>query len=76
MQAQLQALDIKMLPYQLRVVDEEEQLHIKLIALLDFIEQPSFAEIDLPEQYRLKLQAMSMGHYHLVLTERISHFKS
>ena len=74
-QARHPAQDINLLLHQARAIKEEEQLHIRLIALLEWVEHPSFAELDGAEQYRMKLQAMAMAQYQLVLAERISHFK-
>jgi hypothetical protein len=61
--------------HQQRVVDEQQELVTKIIALRAFIESNTiFAGLCTDEQTRLRKQESIMTEYILVLTERIDNF--
>lgn len=59
--------------YQKRVIDEVEELDVKIGKLEKFIENPPI-NIDVYEFNRLKHQADAMRLYSYVLHNRIKHF--
>lgn len=61
-------------PYQIRVIQEKQELDQKLEKLKSYMESAHFA--DLPEYDRklLEFQAMTMTHYSLILETRIVEF--
>ena len=61
-------------PYQLRVIEEKEQLDEKLAKLILFFTNPIYLGLDDAEKVRLKRQVDAMGNYSAVLRERISAF--
>ena len=62
--------------YQERVVNEKNELDIKLNSLQAFIAGILFETLDEAEQRRLKQQELIMGLYSDVLNERIEAFTS
>lgn len=62
-------------PFQLRVIDELNELCIKSEALNKFIKTDIFTGLPQDEQVRLKRQSAIMIEYRGVLAERISAFK-
>ena len=65
----------EMRPHEQRVVQEKEELDVKLKALRLFIESsPIFGNLSYREQSRLKYQADIMQRYSDVLGERIEAF--
>lgn len=64
----------KMMPHQLRVVDEKKDLDDKIEKLMLFIRTPTFEAVDSDEQSRLRIQLSTMIAYGTVLGERIAHF--
>lgn len=61
--------------HQQRVVDEKDELQVKLTALQNFICQNSlFETLDDAEKYRLRKQAGIMDEYSDILGERIEAF--
>ena len=60
--------------YQLRVVNEHEELEGKLVRLGWFIQDKTFAGIDRTEQVRLSKQYGFMEAYLNVLVERMENF--
>jgi len=63
-------------PHQQRVIDEQRELSIKVIALALFISKPIFAEVEADEQSRLTRQLIAMSEYNQILRERINAFTS
>ena len=63
-------------PYQQRVTWERDQLGEKLQKLCVFTDSGNTTFLSLPadEQFRLRLQALAMRQYWLILNERIDHF--
>ena len=61
-------------PYQIRVVDEHNDLVEKYNALIAFSDGVNFQTVSPSEGDRLKLQASIMKSYILVLKQRISNF--
>ena len=61
-------------PYQLRVIEEKEQLDEKLAKLILFFNNPIYLGLDDAEKGRLKRQVDAMGNYSVVLGERIAVF--
>jgi len=63
------------LPHQQRVVDEANELWVKLEALKTFIDSNSmFSTLDIMERQRLTKQMWAMELYQDVLVERIENF--
>lgn len=63
-----------MQPHQQRVIEEKEELDIKIEKLTSFFETKLFHEIDILEQNRLKTQLHHMGEYSKILSDRINNF--
>lgn len=63
-------------PFQLRVIDEKNQLDEKRSALDKFFESLVFSGLAIEEQGRLKEQARVMKVYSDILGERITNFYS
>lgn len=62
-------------PYQVRVIDEKNELDVKISALHKFIEESLvFAGLKQDEQGRLRSQRTFMEQYSLILGERIAAF--
>jgi len=62
-------------PYQLRVIDEKEELDTKLTNLWSFMGSVPFKQLDMAEQIRLQRQRFVMMQYSDILRERIDHFE-
>ena len=64
-------------PHELRVIDEQKELQIKLDALSKFIDSENFVKIvpDHDDQYNLIDQETHMMRYNRVLLKRINKFK-
>lgn len=60
--------------YQCRVLEEKEELEVKLIKLLAFFRSPVYAALSSSEQHRLRRQTVIMKDYVDILNERIAHF--
>lgn len=62
-------------PHEKRVIDEKDELRIKLDALILFLQkgQPSF--IDDKNWHLLQEQADAMNHYYTILVSRIELFE-
>lgn len=66
-----------MQPHQQRVVDEKNELDKKANALSQFIgTNPTFGNLDAPEQERLREQCEVMWQYSEILGARIAAFPS
>ncbi|AKU43948.1 hypothetical protein CPT_Merlin302 [Citrobacter phage Merlin] len=65
-----------MLPHQHRVVQERDDLAVKIEALGTFIDNqnPVFKNLDIEDQFLLKQQLTIMVEYHRVLDARINRF--
>jgi len=63
-----------MLPHQQRVVDESNDLKVKIDALALFLNGAASAGLGTAERGRLKRQYTYMSEYWVVLQERISAF--
>ena len=65
-----------MLPHQQRVVQERDDLAVKIEALGTFIDNqnPVFKNLDIEDQFLLKQQLTMMVEYHRVLDARINRF--
>jgi hypothetical protein len=64
-----------MLPHQQRVIDEKKTLDANATKLGAFIaSNPTFKNLDVEEQDRLKLQSYLMGQLSAVLGQRIAAF--
>ena len=61
-------------PYQLRVLEERQELSDKLVKLEAFANSPTFRQLDSVEQGLLTTQAYYMSQYEEVLKERIQWF--
>ena len=61
--------------YQNRVVEEKEQLDIRLHSLRSFIGGDRFKSLSMDEQLRMKRQEKIMSLYVDVLDERIAAFR-
>lgn len=61
-------------PYQERVVEEADELKIKLTRLEDFLDGPVFAGLSNAERRRLESQAHYMTEYWAILQTRIAAF--
>jgi len=62
------------LPHQQRVITEQDELDIKLIALSKFFDTELFFSLQDVEQSLLRKQYGYMQRYSSVLSERISNF--
>ena len=62
-------------PYQQRVIDEQEELKVKLSALGDFVQSEMFQGLPEIERDALNSQRVFMAGYSGVLSRRISRFK-
>ena len=60
--------------YQVRVVEEKQDLDSKLEKLNLFVTSTKFDDVPLPEQERLKKQLLIMKEYSQVLSDRIAVF--
>jgi hypothetical protein len=66
-----------MLPHQTRVIEERQQLDIKIAALMNFINTSEvFKQLDTPDQQLLEEQLDVMQVYSTLLSLRIARFKS
>ena len=64
-----------MQPFQQRVVEERDELGIKLSRLRGFVEyNENFRNLPIDEQERMMLQLQHMQAYHDVLIQRIKAF--
>ncbi len=61
--------------YQLRVIEEEKQLKIKIGKLCNFIESDSFNKLDPTDCFLLRRQYEIMNDYDRVLKSRIERFQ-
>lgn len=61
-------------PHQQRVVDEKQELDVRLAALANFFLNPIFSKLLAAEQARMVRQAEAMRLYSEVLGERIDAF--
>lgn len=66
---------MKLEPYQQRVVQEKAELDAKLEALFKFFGSSSFKELPVEECERLSRQWVYMSKYSRVLEERIGAFR-
>lgn len=64
----------ELLPHQQRVIEEANELEIKVEALCKFIDSEVFLKIDEEERKRLSTQLGHMSMYLKVLKERIDNF--
>lgn len=60
--------------YQLRVIEEEKQLKIKIGKLCNFIESDSFSKLNPIDCFLLRRQYEIMNDYDCVLKSRIERF--
>lgn len=65
-----------MKPYQLRVIEEQKELKIKLEALREFLEKDRPEYVDSDEWYLLDEQFGAMCKYNKILEERIFWFNT
>lgn len=63
-----------LIPHQLRVVEEKQELDTKRVKLDAFIHGETFPTLDPSEQARLRRQSIIMELYSQVLGERIDAF--
>ena len=63
-----------LLPHQQRVITEQDELEIKLLALSKFFDTKLFTALPGTEQSLLRKQYGYMQQYSSVLSERISNF--
>jgi hypothetical protein len=63
-----------LLPYQQRVITEQDELDIKMLALSKFFDTKFFLDLPDVEQSLLRKQYGYMQRYSSVLSERISNF--
>lgn len=63
-------------PHQQRVVDEKHELDTRILKLRCFLLTPIFQSLDAAEQKRLERQAVAMGGYSQILSERINAFNA
>lgn len=61
-------------PFQARVLDESEELKVKIHKLSDFVDTPAFRELPEAEQGLLGLQLCYMHLYDDALERRIAAF--
>lgn len=67
---------VALAPFQMRVVEEREALEDKLAKLTAFIfSNPLFKDLPADEQFRLRLQQLTMNQYREILNERIANFQ-
>jgi hypothetical protein len=66
---------VPLVPYQRRVVDELNELRLKLEKLNQFVETKTFDNLPFDEQKRLLKQSSLMSKYVDVLQDRIVHFE-
>lgn len=67
-------VEVTMLDFQQRVVDEAKELEVKVIALFSFIRGKVFPSIDNQEQTLLSAQYEAMRAYLAILKARIERF--
>ena len=60
--------------YQARVIEETDQLKVRLNALFAFIEGPEFSDVDKRERRRLRDQSYYMEQYLIILLVRSASF--
>ena len=65
-----------MLPHQQRVIDERNELVVKLNALDSFIPSEIFASLSTEDQHLLTQQRTVMNEYRRILDLRINRFNS
>jgi hypothetical protein len=63
-----------LLPHQVRVVEEVEQLSERVEKLANFFDTDIYASLHVDEQQRLRRQLVYMIEYQVVLGERIAAF--
>lgn len=63
-----------MKPYQLRVVEEKDELELKIMKLKSFIDSELFSELGTEDGILLINQLYVMEQYLLILAERILNF--
>jgi hypothetical protein len=61
-------------PYQMRVMNEVEELRVKMDKLRQFVQSSKFDQLPIDEQKRLLRQSLLMSKYADVLDDRIAHF--
>lgn len=61
-------------PHQQRVIDERDQLEVKLTTAIAFIDSPAFAELSKLDATLLNIQTKIMSDYLSILNKRISRF--
>lgn len=61
-------------PHQERVIEERDELKIKLAKLLSFLDTRTFSALSEAERLRLHRQSTYMAEYAAVLDERIAEF--
>lgn len=61
-------------PYQIRVIDEKQELDVKIAKLEAFSETESFSSLSKEEQDRLLDQLYHMIQYSEILEQRIENF--
>ncbi|UJJ22272.1 hypothetical protein [Erwinia phage Virsaitis27] len=61
-------------PYQQHVIEDYDELHVKVKALEKFIASAAFDSVDVKEQFRMTQQLDAMKAYELCLEDRISNF--
>lgn len=65
-----------MQPHEERVVNEKQELDVKIEKLVSFIKTPKFNELDNQNKLLLQFQVEPMQDYSRILGERIALFKS
>ena len=60
--------------FQLRAINEKEELDVKIKALSDFFNNKIFSTLPTDEKVRLSKQLLIMTDYSAILSERIAHF--
>lgn len=65
-----------LLPYQQRVVEEQNELRTKIVLLVDFLHTGKVLELSYSEIKRLERQLQIMQTYSAVLLERIHYFNN
>jgi hypothetical protein len=63
-----------MQPYQQRVLEEKDQLDIRLRALSEYLLSEHFKALPKLSQDQLHLQFLAMKQYQLILAQRIENF--
>ncbi|BBC78342.1 Hypothetical protein KNT65_gp151 [Escherichia phage EcS1] len=61
-------------PYQQRVVEERDELNIKVRALMTFVASAAFDNVNPQERIRMQLQLDAMQAYENCLDDRIANF--